>query len=160
MIKPYKASAALEALVLNMAPRHHPAPDAPDTWRKLLQWKDTSTPSSSMPVYSGGSYDTIYSHTRYNYAFRAWHDSIHLNIFAGFTRLDEIRVSNEHVRQAKERAVMFGLVDDDFRALRADVAGQVLYYYKYHSYVNNQAEFVGACMANGIFNTLTSEVRY
>jgi hypothetical protein len=113
-----------------------------------------------MPVYDGGSDKTIYSHARYNYAFRAWHDKVHLELDAGFGKLDEIRVCNEQVRQARARFVMLALSEEDIRAVIADVAGQVLYYYKHGEFVKDQALFVGACLEDGIFTTLDSGVRY
>ena len=160
MTTPYKASAALESLVLNMAPLHHPTKHAPDSFTELKGWASASRPGDSMPVYNGGCDNTIYSHPRYNYAFRAWHDQIHLDLDLGFGKLAEIKVCNEHVRQARARSVMVGLNDEDIRAIYCDVAGQVLYYYKYKEFINDQALFVGACMENGIFSTLDSGVRY
>lgn len=160
MATPYKASRALEALVINMAPRHHPSRCAPDSWSLLKAWKKQSVPGESMPVYDGGSDKTIYSHARYNYAFRAWHDKVHLELDAGFGKLDEIRVCNEQVRQARARFVMLALSEEDIRAVIADVAGQVLYYYKHGEFVKDQALFVGACLEDGIFTTLDSGVRY
>jgi hypothetical protein len=160
MAKPYKASAALEALILNMAPRHRPSRCAPDSFTKLKAWEAQSVPGEAMPVYDKGCDRTIYSHPRYNYAFRAWHDRVHLDINAGFGKLDEIKVCNEQIRQARQRSVMLGISEEDIRAITADVAGQVLYYYKYGDFVNDQALFVGACLEDGIFTTLDSEVRY
>ena len=159
-MKPYRASAALESFVLNQAPKHHPDPYAPGSWKSLRAWSRHATPNDSLPVYQGGCDRTIYSNPRYNYAFRAWHDKIHLDLGLSFSKLDEIKVCNEHVRQIREHAIMFNLNEDDVRAMHCDVAGQVLYYYKYNEFVNDQALFVGACMENGIFSTLDSGVRY
>lgn len=160
MTQPYKASSNLESFVLNQAPRHHPACDAPDSYAGLVAWNDAAKVGDSMPVYDGGSHNTIYSHARYNYAFRAWHDRIHINLGLKFTLVDEIKVSNEHARQMASHRVMFGLSTEDSKAMRADVAGQVMYYYKYGEYVRDQALFVGACMESTIFLTLASGVRY
>ena len=159
-MKPYRASVALEALVLNMAPRHHTDEYAPSSFKALKAWDSHADPTDSMPVYAGGCDNTIYSHPRYNYAFRAWHDRVHLDLDLGFGKLDEIRVCNEQVRQARARSVMLGLNEDDIRALTADIAGQVLYYYKYNEFVNDQALFVGACLEHGIFTTLESGEGY
>jgi hypothetical protein len=159
-MRPYKASKALEALVMNMAPRHRPTRCAPDSFTKLKAWEAQSVPGEAMPVYDRGCDKTIYSHPRYNYAFRAWHDRVHLDLDAGFGKMDEIRVCNEQVRQARERFVMLGLNEDDIRALTADVAGQVLYYYKYGEFVDDQSMFVADCMDDGIFTTLDRGVRY
>ena len=159
-MRPYRASRALEALVLNMAPLHHPSEYAPASFTALKYWDKHAEPSDSMPVYDGGCNNTIYSHPRYNYAFRAWHDRVHLDINAGFGKLDEIKVCNEQVRQARRRQTMLGLTDDDIRALIADVAGQVLYYYKYNEFVDDQSMFVADCMDDGIFTTLDKGARY
>lgn len=157
----YKASPTLEAFVLNQAPRHHPACDAPNSWTALKAWGYDAKPGDSMPVYDGGSDKTIYTHARYNYAFRAWHDKIHLDSGLGFNKLAEVMVSNIHVRQARRAMIMFNLTEEDFKALRYDVAGQVLYYYRYNEYVNDQAAFVQACFDNGgLFNVINSGVKY
>jgi hypothetical protein len=55
---------------------------------------------------------------------------------------------------------MLGLTEEDYMVLTADISGQVLYYYKYNEYVNDQALFVAACLENGIFNTLDSGEGY
>lgn len=157
----YRASTALEAFVLNQAPRHHSDSNAPSTFTELIDWRAWASDTDSMPVYDGGSELTIYSHDRYNYAFRAWHDKIHLDLNLGFGKLDEMAVCAEHVRQMRAHQVMFNLTDEDIRALQYDVAGQVLYYYNRKEYVHDQARFVQVCFDNrSMFKVIRSGVKY
>ena len=154
MTERYKASPALEGFILDRAPRHHASPDAPNDFEALVAWFYASKVGDSMPVHDGANDKTIYSHQRYNLAMRAWHDRVHIDENLGFSKLDELKVCSEQIRIAMQHKVMYRLTEEDFSAIRCDIAGQVLYYYKHKEYVNDQALFVGACMERGIFETL------
>ncbi len=150
MTKEYRASAQLEALILRCAPSHHATPDAPDTFEKLEAWyimhKLGLTPAS-LPVYDGGCDNTIYSTPAVNYAFRAWHDILHLNLDAGFDADGERRVSDFHISVAASQ----GLSHEDCLALYYDVWGQFVYS-QHHAgqFPTNQAAFVAACFDIGL----------
>jgi hypothetical protein len=166
-MKRYAASPQLENFILNQAPLHHPSVDAPNGYGELMQWYQDNRgydhpnyTMPSIPVFSGGSEATIYSSNRYNFAARAWHDSIHINKRLDFSMADEIKVMNEQVRQMKQRAVQFQLSNDDYQAIKYDVGGQVLYYYKHKEYVKDQAAFVQACFDEGMIQTVAQGVRY
>lgn len=157
----YKARPQLESFILNQAPAHFPTKEAPNNWDELKRQWARCGPRDRVPVYDGGCDRTIYSHPRYNYAFRAWHDKIHIDLDLSFSKMDELRVCNEHLRQMRDHMAMFNLNDEDSAAIQYDVAGQVLYYYKYKSYVYDQAAFVQACFNEGsLFEVLRSGELY
>ena len=157
----YMASAQLESFILNQAPPHHPTSNAPSSYEELRAWHDRTHGVQSMPVFDGGCDNTIYSHARYNYAFRAWHDQIHIDLGLTFSKLDEIRTCNEHIRQMTAHRAMFNLTTEDVRAIRYDVAGQIMYYYTHKKYVKDQARFVQACFdARSMFHVIQSGVEY
>lgn len=83
----------LNSKILKLAPRHTVKDIAPDSFASL---KGAST--SGLVVYSGGSDNTIYGDPRVNWAFRAWHDKLHLDLNALFTLQDETLVGLEQAR--------------------------------------------------------------
>ena len=152
-IVPYKASQALEFHVMDKAPQHIAVSDAPDTWTRLKAFnaKTWTGPRDKhgfriMPVYNGGCDNTIYSTPAVNYAFRAWHDSLHLESHSCFNYAGEKLVAKAHVRSLHDN----GLSQEDQDAIWFDTYGQNLYYLKHKRYIENQALFVAACFKLGI----------
>ena len=80
----------LNSKILKLAQRHTVKDIAPDSFASL---KGAST--SGLVVYSGGSDNTIYGDPRVNWAFRAWHDKLHLDLNAPFTLQGETLVGLE-----------------------------------------------------------------
>ena len=91
------ASPELCAFVRKQAPPHYATADAPSTWTALRNWYAVARafPPVNFPVFDGGCDSTIYPDAETNYAFRAWHDSIHLANGYSFNREDEIKVGLE-----------------------------------------------------------------
>lgn len=84
----------LNQFVLNQAKdlRYIVKNEAPNTEIDLFN-------SSSLIIWSGGSDTTIYQDRNVNYAFRAWHDSLHLKTGLGFTVADEIELGRIQASQ-------------------------------------------------------------
>jgi hypothetical protein len=130
-------SVALNQKLLDLAPAYSVAEDAPSTYEVLR------ARTSSLVVYSGASDNTIYGDPRVNYAFRAWHDSLHIRLQAGFSVKDEIRVAIESAR------VLGGGTLGDI--IYTEIVDQRLYAEHTGEFVNNQVDFmVSHLRAKGI----------
>ena len=84
-----------------------PTPDAPSSLADLLA---LAPQADRIPVWSGGSDCTIWSSPAVNYAYRAWHDSIHLHLGAGFDAAGELEVARASLylaRTARDRAILW-----------------------------------------------------
>lgn len=114
-----------------------------------LQFEATGTAPETMQglVVTQGRYisglysDTsIYGDAQHNILFRAWHDSLHLQLGAGFdfTPDGETRVALEQARIASQYGEILG------RALWADTYGQGAHYLKYGAFPVDQQAFVSA----------------
>ncbi len=146
----YTASARLESIVLERAVPHVASESAPSSWKALQKWGQTHVIGLDvLPVYDGGSELTIYSSDVVNFAFRAWHDSIHLACGIGFTLAQELRVASIHVQSCRDS----GLNSLDCEAIWMDTAGQAWHYDIWGAYVHNQAGFVSQCLRDGIPRT-------
>jgi hypothetical protein len=139
----YKASATLESFIRQSAGSFYTSPDAPQTWDSLRAYQ----PTDALPIWDGGCAQTIYSSPVINYAFRAWHDRIHIALGAPFNRAGERAVAREHLRQANRVRLPIG----DLRALWADVWGQFLYSENHAGeFPTDQSAFVTAALTLGI----------
>lgn len=157
-----KASKELETLILERAPSFYSTADAPADWPALKAWYDLWSiraelgESYVIPVSNVGCDRTIYSSPAVNYAFRAWHDSIHLVLDVGFDFDGELAVALHHVRVAE----LAGLPKRDIDMLWADTYGQRLYHEYTGSFVDDQEGFVTDCLATGVHATALSGVKY
>lgn len=141
----YRASATLEAFIIRSAPPHIAVANAPSTEAELAAMVLSLKPGQPIPVWSGGSEHTIYSAPEVNYAFRAWHDSIHIALGAGFDAKGELTVARRHVFEASIRG---NLPDSDLRALWADTWGQFSYAQELGgTFPTDQAAFVASRLA-------------
>jgi hypothetical protein len=135
-IKTMLLSVALNQKLLDLAPRFSVSENAPNTFAEL---KGRTSP---LVVYSGASDCTIYGDPRINYAFRAWHDSIHLRLNAGFTVAEEIRVAEESAR------ILGGTLGE---IIYTEIADQRIYAEITGQFVGNQVDFmVSHLKAKGI----------
>tara|TARA_Y100001973_G_scaffold2047_1_gene3038 strand:+ start:1145 stop:1648 length:504 start_codon:yes stop_codon:yes gene_type:complete len=131
----------------------HGADDAPNSWKALIAWASThKLGKDSLPVFNGGCDATIYGDAETNMIFRAWHDCIHIRENLGFSQADELKVADHHCNVLKWVGAPYAVV----KAVEADVKGQVLYYFKHNTFVNDQAAFVVDCLKNGIDRTIES----
>ncbi|QDB70978.1 hypothetical protein bb8_p03 [Bordetella phage vB_BbrP_BB8] len=92
-----------------------------------------------LPVYAGGSDNTIYTSKEGNWAFRFCHDVAHVLLNAGFGSADEAKVSKY---QADRVAKHFGKGSLEHRLFVADTLGQVAYYAVHNDFPENQLAFV------------------
>jgi len=100
-----------------------------------------------MPVWIGASKRTIWSSPTVNYAFRAWHDHLHILHCAGFDPSGEFIVAKAH-----ERALRGTEADNpgDRLILRAETQGQILYHQRWDRFPTDQRAFVVRCVRKGI----------
>ena len=157
------ASPKLCAFVRKQAPPHYATSDAPSSWAELQAWNQRWLDSARaygtcyvLPVFDGGCENTVYPDNATNYAFRAWHDSLHLANGYSFSREDEIKVGLIHMQQARRA----GLAQRDLDVLIADTIGQIEYYHRHKQFVKNQARFVTDVLARGLLAVLNSNLEY
>jgi hypothetical protein len=135
----YSASTSLESFVLAMAPRFVADLHGPSNWRELQAARD----ASALPVNPQCADGSIYSSVAVNLAFRAWHDTLHLALDAGFDAPGELAVALEHMRQASAA----GLPREDLLALWADTWLTFSYAQAHDGqFPENPRAFVGACL--------------
>ena len=84
-------------------------------------------------VWSGASDKTIYGNPSVNWAFRAWHDSVHLDHGIGLTIPGEIAVARI------QASLLGGRLGD---VLYAEVGGQAEYYMKNGHFPVDQKGFI------------------
>lgn len=124
---------------------YHGDPDAPNSWKDLRTWAERHRIGiDSLPTYDGHSDRTIYGSHVVNVAQRAVHDSHHLGLWVGFDVASECRVAESQCEQAER----FGCDQAGLDLLFADVAGQAEYWGRYSSFVDDQAGFVQAYVAD------------
>ena len=109
--------------------------DAPDDWQRLCE---QTARDGFLTVWNGASDQTIYGSAEANWAFRAWHDTTHLNLDADFSLQGETVVAHAQAAEAGEHG---GLI-------LADVLGQALYYDRWGRFPENQIAFVVDYMAD------------
>lgn len=84
--------ASLNQKIMRLAPAHRVADHAPGSYEELRRL------DSGLVVWAGASESTIYGDRAVNWAFRAWHDSLHIRLNAPFTAEGEARVAYEQAR--------------------------------------------------------------
>lgn len=109
------------------------ADNAPDTASALFGH------IGELVVWSGASDQTIYGSESVNWAFRAWHDSIHLDYGLGFSVGEEIEI-------AEIQAGMIGGRLGDI--LYAEVAGQAEYLLQNGEFPKDQKAFINEYLGN------------
>lgn len=119
----------LNQKILKLAPKFQAKDIAPNSFADL---KENSL--ESLVVWAGASDQTIYGDAKVNWAFRAWHDQLHLKLNAPFTYDGEKLVAIEQAR----------LIDSDQLGLIliAEIVGQTEYYNKYGSFPVDQVAFI------------------
>lgn len=119
-------SPALNRRILSLAPRHGVSDKAPGTFLDLMA-------SPGLVVWSGGSDKTIYGDPSVNWAFRAWHDSIHKALNAPFTIEGEGLVA---IEQARQIGGTFGDI------VTLEINAQAEYFEKHGQFPNDQTTFM------------------
>jgi len=129
-----------EKLILSATPKgFRVASEAPDTWAKV---QASFARNGKITVWSGESSNTVYSAPRVNWAFRAWHDSIHLAHGLDFSLRGEERTAE------RQCAALWKLTRD--RVLRKfgealleiEIVDQARIAVYTGKFIDNQREFV------------------
>lgn len=124
-------SFTLNEKILRLAPRFTVNDNAPSDFKSLVQ-------APSLIIWAGASDNTIYGDKAVNWAFRAWHDSLHIALNADFTLQGEIRVALEQARQ----------LESDYLAkvMLAEIKGQAEYFAINGQFPADQASFINKYM--------------
>ena len=105
----------------------------------LKQWRLINGDCASMPVLENGITLSVCGGST-NELVRYWHDLIHLEINAGFSLHDEMRVTNEHIRQLSAVDSKYTKLFTDI--INADIGGQAIYYDINNRFIVNGVRFV------------------
>lgn len=143
-MRAYQASPALEAFILASAPPFVLDANGPTSWDELRAVRDVSP----LPINPQSAEGSIYSSVAVNLAFRAWHDSLHLALNAGFDHAGEHAVALEHQNQARRAE---GLSGEDLRALWADTWLTFRHQERYGYFPANPRTFVADCLSREVF---------
>lgn len=118
----------LNSRIVSLAPKHSVSDIAPYSFETLR------ANCGRLVVWAGASDHTIYGDRSVNWAFRAWHDSLHISLQADFSLAGERIVALEQCR----------LIGSDLMAkiIMGEVVGQVEYLNKYGHFPIDQVEFM------------------
>jgi hypothetical protein len=121
-------SNALNSRIISLAPKHSVSDSAPYSFETLR------ANVGGLVVWAGASDNTIYGDRAVNWAFRAWHDSLHLKLGADFSETGERLVALEQAR----------LIGSDTMGhiLMAEIVGQMEYFNKFGHFPVDQAAFM------------------
>ena len=147
-----KLSKETESILLIMAPAHYASSNSPTTYETVKEQAKTGI----YHVFSGGSTDTIFSDRKYQYAYRAWHDSIHLHNEIPFDMQSELKVA----KLQEEIALQNGVSKKDAMILKYDLECHIEYYYAKGEHPVMQIELIQDCLTNGIQETVNSAKIY
>ena len=76
-----------------------------------------------LPIWSGASEGTIWGEPRFNWLFRAWHDSIHVRYGCDFTLEGELKASRIQAQLARDMGL-----NELAQIMVWETAGQAVYY--------------------------------
>ena len=131
-------------LVRQIAGAHYATPNAPQSFEALLA-ATNADPAAVIPVWDGASETSIYGSNAGNFAFRAWHDRLHVILRAGFDAEGE-----QAVAVAQRNAILWATGDSEAaEAVWADVWGQFLYERRHGRFPDDQAAFVKTWLERG-----------
>ena len=103
---------------------------APSTFKELNECLSTG----NLVVWAGASDKTIYGDPAINWAFRAWHDTLHFTHGLDFSLAHEMAIAELHCCPI--------LSDYDRELLWKDTAGQITEYNNNGEFIIEQAQFV------------------
>ena len=104
-------------------------PEAPNSIEALMQ-------SSSLVIWDGESNNTVFDDAKVNFAFRALHDSMHLETGLDFSPEQEIELGR--IQASRLAADCKGFLADLFYI---EIAEQAKYYLKNGVFVDDQRSF-------------------
>lgn len=102
-------------------------------------WARSQATREAFPVYMGASDTSIYMTDEANWAFRFWHDVLHIEYNLDFCTSSEITLGGLHVDAV---AKQFGPDSTETLLMLADTVGQTQYYARTGTFPENQMEFV------------------
>jgi hypothetical protein len=119
--------------------------DAPDSLAKVISHFENT---GRICVWSGASENTVFGDAEVNYAFRAWHDSKHLQGKHHFSESGESAVAD--MQCADIRALFGNTAEADYFCLivQAEVMGQLEYKEKFGGFPLDQYGFTAAYVTN------------
>ena len=111
-----------------------------NTVNSLAKITEIYKQTGRVKVWQGASDDTIFCHTKVNFAFRAWRDYVHIINQYSFTQEGELATCKEQQRHvsfhcSQEQACIIN------RLLYIEVVEQVKEYYKTGAHVIDQRQF-------------------
>ncbi len=140
----YTLPSAALMVVWRLAGRHEAREVAPQTFAQLQRETDGYS-DVPMVVWNGASEMSIYGSSAMNFAFRAWHDRLHIMLHADFDEEGE-----KAVAVAQRDAMLRATGDSEAaEAVWADVWGQFLYEQRHGRFPDDQAAFVWAWLNLG-----------
>jgi hypothetical protein len=112
---------------------------APETLLEIQQaYRHSLIHSTHFPIWDGASDNTIYLTPEANYAFRFWHDMLHLALFADTVVVDEIELGHIHVGCVMAE---FGMYSLEAALMRADTIEQSKYCEEHGHFPVDQLRF-------------------
>lgn len=126
-------SPELNAAILAMAPSFTVSDHAPATMQELAQCE-------RLIVWAGGSDHTIYADRAVNWAFRAWHDSVHLRYAFPFDIAGETLTCEMQILQLRQRWP--SMPERWARIIRAEIIGQALHLERFGQFPTDQYAFI------------------
>jgi len=142
-----------EQWLLDIAPRHFASENSPTSYEAVQK---QASLYGIFHVFNGGSTDTIFSSRAVQYAYRAWHDSLHLMKQWDFSHASELKVAI--LQEAV--AISWGIDERDAKMLRLDLEAHIEYVYAKGEHPVNQIELIKDCLQNGVQATVNSEKLY
>ncbi len=138
----------LQRAILLLAPEFEARDDAPATFAELLSIEGRAR----LPAWRGASDRCIYGAPEINFAFRAWHDAVHLAGRFDFSPAGERRTCQEQIRQFYYKfpaapAAVAALLD-------VEINGQVEYFVRRGQFPVDQARFVAERLTRVQLHTL------
>lgn len=134
------------------------AMDAPDTLQGIREaFLKARKDRQAFPVYAGASDKTVYLSPEGNWAFRFWHDILHVIHASDTTFEDEVKLGWLHV-QAVEKE--FGKGSLEARIMGWDTVGQSAYHAIMGNFPEDQRQFVFEALSRGANLNMWADMAY
>lgn len=162
----YQASPQLENAIVLKAPPYTTQGPICQNWRELQDWHFSAGLPYATQAHNPepiavhtlgtGPEHNIFSCKHVHYAFRAWHDYLHLVLGQDFGKAGELAVCKEHVRSLRRS----GVPAIDRRAVWAFTSGEVAHYWAHGNFIDYKREFVTHWLLHGASATLAKNWGY
>lgn len=136
-----KLSAQTEGWILSIAPPHVRSMKSPQTFEDVKEYFDKN---GKYHVFEGGAKldETVFNTWEARWAYRAWHDSIHVQFDIPFEKKNELAVA----RIQESIALDYGISKRDAKILRLDLEAHIHYYYTTGEHPERQVRLIADCM--------------